>query len=254
MTGRHTVDLNADIGEGDAATDAALLGIVSSGNIACGGHAGDTVSMRHTVALARARGVAIGGHPSYPDREGFGRRAIALGPEPLAAALRGQLTALAAVVVAAGARLAHVKPHGALYNRAAVDDDVATVVADTVRAFDPRLILVGLSGSALVRAGQRAGLATASEVFADRGYESDGTLIPRDRPGALLDDPPTVAARAVRMVTAGLVTAADGHDIPIRADTICIHGDAPHAVALARAVRTALAAAGITIAARESEL
>lgn len=248
MTGSHRVDLNADVGEGDPAADAALLAIVSSCSIACGGHAGDAASMARTIRLAGAHGVAIGAHPSYPDRAGFGRRPLAVGHAALAAALEAQIGALATVAAAAGVRLRHVKPHGALYNVAATDRAVADAVVAAVRAVDPRLVLVGLSGGALLDAGVRGGLATASEVFADRRYEADGTLTPRDRPGALVDDPAAVAVRSVRMVTAGLVEAADGTAVPVRADTICVHGDTPGAAALAGAVRAALDAAGVTVA------
>lgn len=248
MTGRSRVDLNADVGEGDVAADAALLAIVSSCSIACGGHAGDADSMARTVRLAGARGVSIGAHPSYPDREGFGRRAMEIAPARLAATLATQIGDLATIAAAAGVRLTHVKPHGALYAAAATDRGVAESVVAALRAIDPGLILVGLSGSELLRAGARGGLATASEVFADRGYEADGSLTPRHRPGALLDDPAAVAARALRMVTAGLVEAAGGAAVPVRADTICIHGDTPGAVALAGAVRAALDTAGVTVA------
>lgn len=248
MKGRHIVDLNADVGEGDADADAALLALVSSCSIACGGHAGDAESMARTVRLAGGRGVAIGAHPSHPDRQGFGRRPMEIAPAQLAAALETQIGALATIAAAAGVRLVHVKPHGALYTMAATDRGVGECIVAAVRAIDPALVLVGLSGSELLRAGARGGLAVASEVFADRGYEADGTLIPRGRPGALLDDPAAVAARALRMVTAGLVAAAGGTVVPVRADTICIHGDTPGAVALAGAVRAALDTAGVTVA------
>lgn len=248
MTGRHRVDLNADMGEGDGDADAALLAIVSSCSIACGGHAGDAGSMARTVRLAGARGVAIGAHPSYPDRAGFGRRPIAIAPARLTAALEAQIGALATIAAAAGVRLAHVKPHGALYAAAATDRRVADAVVAAVRAIDPQLVVVGLSGGELLRAGTDGGLAVASEVFADRGYGADGTLTPRGFPGAVLHDPAAVAARALRMVTAGIVAAADGAALPVRADTICIHGDTPNAAALAGAVRAALDAAGVTVA------
>lgn len=248
--GERRVDINADVGELDGAGadgDAALLESVSSCSIACGGHAGDAATMQGAVRAARRHGVALGAHPSYPDRDGFGRRALAIAAADLTHSLRGQIGALAAVAAAEGVALRHVKPHGALYARAAADPVVADLVAAAVRDVDPRLVLVGPTAGALVAAGRRAGLETATEAFADRGYEADGTLTPRDRAGALLTDPPLVARRVLRMVTAGVVTAADGRDLAVHADTICIHGDTPGAVEIARMVRAALVTAGIRI-------
>lgn len=242
---RCRVDLNADIGEGGP--DEALLTLVTSCNVACGGHTGDAATMRDAVRAARRHGVALGAHPSYPDREGFGRRQLAIAPARLARSLGDQIGALAAIAAAEGIALHHVKPHGALYGRAALDQELADRVAAVVRELDPGLVLVGQSDGALVHAGRRFGLTTAGEAFADRGYEPDGTLTPRDRDGALVTDPVVVARRALRIVTEGRVTDVLGGDMALRADTICIHGDTPGAVGLARAVRTALESAGIRL-------
>ncbi|MFM8282919.1 MAG: 5-oxoprolinase subunit PxpA [Planctomycetaceae bacterium] len=248
-SGRPTIDLNADLGEGDPAADEALLAVVSRCNVACGGHAGDATMMRATVTAALARGVAIGAHPSFPDRPGFGRRMMAIGTGTLVASLRDQIEGLAAIAAAAGARLTHVKPHGALYHAVAVDRSLADAFAALVAAIDPALLLVGPSGSELLRAGARHGVATASEVFADRAYAADGSLVPRGRAGAIITDPAVAAARAVRMAIAGVVEVTGGGTVAVRADTIGIHADTPAAASLARGVRAALEAAGVAITA-----
>jgi UPF0271 protein len=243
------VDLNGDLGERDTrATDAALMDILTSANVACGFHAGSPTVMRATVAMARDHRVAIGAHPSFDDREGFGRRAITASALEVEALVGYQVGALAGVAAQEGARLSHVKPHGALYNLAARDRALADAIARAVRAIDSTLVLVGLSGSELVRAGQDAGLRTASEVFADRAYLGDGSLAPRDDPGAVMHDPADAAARAVAMVVDGTVIAVDGTRIAIDVETICVHGDTPGAVDIARAVRRALEHAGVTVA------
>jgi 5-oxoprolinase (ATP-hydrolysing) subunit A len=242
------VDLNADLGEG-APDDAELLALVSAANIACGWHAGDARLMQATVRAALARGVAIGAHPSYPDRENFGRTEMSLPPDELRAGLIEQIGALQALVQAEGGRLQHVKPHGALYNQAARDPALADVVAGAVCAVDPGLALYGLAGSELLRAAERAGLRAVSEVFADRGYRADGSLVPRSQPGAFIDEADEAVARTLRMVREGVVTAVSGETVPLRADTICLHGDGPHALAFARAIHAALGAAGIRISA-----
>lgn len=240
------VDLNADLGEG-APDDADLLALVSSANIACGWHAGDARLMQRTVAAALDRGVAIGAHPSYPDREHFGRREMALSPDDVRADLIYQIGALAALVRAQGGELHHVKPHGALYNQAAHDPALADAIAAAVLDVDPSLALYGLAGGELLRAAVRAGLRPVAEVFADRGYRADGSLVPRSQPGALVDDVDEAVARTLRMVRDGTVQAVTGETVRLRADTICLHGDGPHALAFARALRGALTAAGVDL-------
>lgn len=247
-----TIDLNADLGEGfgawRAGDDDALLALVSSANVACGFHAGDPVVMRRTVEAAAARGVAVGAHPGYPDLLGFGRRDLAASPDEVTAYVLYQVGALAAFCAAAGTRLRYVKPHGALYNRAARDPATARAVAEGVRLADPSLVVLGLAGSHLVRAAEEAGLRAAAEAFVDRGYLADGSLVPRGQPGATLHDPEAVAARAVRMVREGAVTAADGAELVVRPHSLCVHGDNPDAPAILAAVRAALAGAGIAVA------
>lgn len=240
------VDLNADLGEG-APDDADLLALVSSANIACGWHAGDARLMQRTVAAALDRGVAIGAHPSYPDREHFGRREMQLKPDDVRADLIYQIGALAALVRAQGGALHHVKPHGALYNQAARDPVLADAIAAAVLDVDPSLALYGLAGSELLRAAVRAGLRPVAEVFADRGYRADGSLVPRSQPGALVDDVDEAVARTLRMVRDGTVQAVTGETVRLRADTVCLHGDGPHALAFARALRAALTAAGVDV-------
>ncbi|MGQ3055013.1 MAG: 5-oxoprolinase subunit PxpA [Roseateles sp.] len=238
------VDLNADLGEG-AADDAELLALVSSANIACGWHAGNARLMQATVSAALARGVAIGAHPSYPDRENFGRSEMRLAPADVHADLVYQIGALDALVRAAGGRLHHVKPHGALYNQAARDPALADAVVAAVRAVDPGLAVYGLAGGELLRAAERAGLRGAAEVFADRGYRADGSLVPRSQPGAHVNDVALAVARTLRMVREGVVQAVTGETVPLQAQTLCLHGDGPHALAFARAIHAALTAAGI---------
>ena len=245
MTPR-TIDLNADVGEG--CDDRALMPYLTSVNVACGAHAGDERIMAATVALAQRFGVAIGAHPSYPDREHFGRRELAIADDDLAASLTAQLRTLAGVVRAAGARLVHVKPHGALYNRAARDPLLARLVAVTVAAFDPDVCLVGLAGSQSIVAGRKAGLRVAEEAFADRRYAADGTLAPRSVERAVLDDPSDAAEQAAAIVSEGHVVAATGERVRVRADTICIHGDTAGAPSIARAVRERLERAGVLVA------
>jgi UPF0271 protein len=247
------VDLNCDVGESfgvySLGQDAALFACVTSVNIACGFHAGDPATMRKTVQLAAEKGVAIGAHPGLPDLVGFGRRRMEISPQDAYDLVVYQTGALEAFVRAEGVRLHHVKPHGALYNMAAADAALADAIADAVHRFNPGLVLVGLAGSELIRAGEARGLQTASEVFADRGYECDGSLIPRGRPGALISDPKIAAERAATMVLAGTVLSSQGTEISLSAETICIHGDAPHAVEFARAIRARLETLGIVVAA-----
>ncbi len=244
------IDLNADMGESfgrwTLGADAALLGLVTSANIACGFHAGDPSVMAQTVAAAVAAAVAIGAHPGYPDLAGFGRRALDMSAADLEAAVLYQIGALAAFTHAAGVELAHVKPHGALYNRAAVDPAVAEPIARAVRRFSADLILVGLAGSALPAAGHSAGLRVAAEAFADRAYAADGTLRDRRLPGAVLPTPAAAAAQAVA-IAHGRLQAHDGTPLPLVAATLCLHGDTLDAVAYATAVRGALDAAGVAV-------
>jgi 5-oxoprolinase (ATP-hydrolysing) subunit A len=246
------IDLNADVGESYGAwamgQDEELVPLMTSVNIACGAHAGDPLVMARTVALALEHGVAIGAHPGYPDRDGFGRRDISFGIDELEASIIFQLGALSGFVRDAGAELQHVKPHGALYNRAAHDADVAAAVARAVRRFDRSLVLVGLAGSRLLDAGRVEGLAVRGEAFADRAYEPDGSLRSRRHPDAVLPDAEAAAEQAVSIVVLGKVEAIDGTPVSIEADTLCIHGDTPGASEYARRVRAELDAAGVTVA------
>jgi UPF0271 protein len=242
------VDLNADLGEG-APDDAELLALVSSANIACGWHAGDARLMQATVAAALARGVAIGAHPSYPDRDNFGRSEMQLSPTDVRADLIYQIGALDALVRAQGGELHHVKPHGALYNQAARDPALADAIAAAVLDVNPSLALYGLAGGELLRAAERAGLRAVAEVFADRGYQADGSLVPRSQPGAFVADAGEAVARTLRMVRDGVVQAVSGEVVPLQAQTICLHGDGPHALAFARGLHAALSAAGVRISA-----
>jgi UPF0271 protein len=242
----RTIDLNCDMGEGCGA-DEALMPLVSSANVACGGHAGDEASMRETVRLARRHGVTVGAHPSYPDRAGFGRTRMPRSAAEVQADVAEQVRALAAICRAEGVPLVHVKPHGALYNAAAQDEALARAVALAAREIDPRLVVVCLAGSPMVSVVRALGLACAEEAFADRGYTPRGTLVPRGEPGALLEDPQVVAARASRLAREQVVVAADGSVVPVRADTLCLHGDTPGAAALAGAIRARLARDGVEV-------
>jgi UPF0271 protein len=244
--GGWTIDLNCDVGEGCGA-DEALMPLVSSANVACGGHAGDEASMRETVRLARRHGVAVGAHPSYPDRAGFGRERLPRSGAEVRADVVAQVRALAAICRAEDVPLVHVKPHGALYNAAAEDEALARAVAEAVRDVDPGLVLVCLAGSPMVRVARGLGLTCAEEAFADRGYTSRGTLVPRGEPGALVQDPEVVAARASRMARERTVVAVDGTTVPVAADTLCLHGDTPGAATLAAAVRARLAGDGVRV-------
>jgi UPF0271 protein len=230
------VDLNADLGEG-CGSDAELLTLVSSANIACGFHAGDAQAMRESVRGALQNGVAIGAHPSFPDRENFGRTAMNLPPETVYAQMLYQIGALAAIARAEGGQLRHVKPHGMLYNQAAKDAQLADAIARAVHAVDGNLILVGLAGSELIRAGERYSLVTREEVFADRGYRADGSLVPRSEPGALIADEEQALAQTLDMVQQGRVKSTSGEWASVRAQTVCLHGDGEHALAFARRLR-----------------
>jgi UPF0271 protein len=246
------IDLNADVGEGfgpyAAGSDAELLPLVTSANIACGFHGGDPTTMDRTVALAARHRLAIGAHPGHYDLRGFGRRAIAVPPAEVERDVLYQVGALAAFARSHGVELAHVKPHGALYNQAAVDPAIAEAVARGVARAGGELVLVGLAGSGVMAAAAaRAGLRFAAEAFADRRYLADGTLQPRHVAGSVIEDPTEAAAQAVAIARDGRVAPAGGGAIEVRAETLCLHGDNPAAVANARAVRSALDAAGIAV-------
>jgi len=247
-----SIDLNADLGEytglDGAARDALIMDVVTSANIACGVHAGDLDVMKRSVDLAARRGVAIGAHPSFPDREGFGRREMNVLPAELEDVIVSQIEALSACCVAAGVRLRYVKPHGALYNLGARDEAVARTIADSVRRADSSLVLLGLYDSFLISEGERAGLTVASEGFPDRGYLDDGKLVPRVRADAVLHDPELVAARAVSMARDEYVNSVDGKRIKVVPDSLCIHGDNPEALELVKAARSALETAGLIVA------
>jgi 5-oxoprolinase (ATP-hydrolysing) subunit A len=245
------IDLNADLGEGFGVwrlgDDDALLEVVSSANVACGFHAGDPVTMRRVCTAAVAAGVAIGAQVSYRDLAGFGRRFVDVAPSELAADVLYQLAALDGVARASGGHVSYVKPHGALYNAVVHHAAQARAVVEAVADHDPGLPVLGLPGSLLLRAAAGAGLPTVAEGFADRGYAPDGTLVPRGTEGALVHDPAAVAGRAVRMATEGTVVAVDGSVVRVEVASICVHGDTPGAVRLARSVRTALGAAGLRV-------
>ena len=244
------IDLNADLGEG-AGNDEALLALVSSANIACGWHAGDAKTMRECVRWAIANGVAIGAHPSFPDRENFGRSTMQLPPEEIYAGVLYQIGALAAIVKGEGGQLSHVKPHGQLYNQAAQDPVLADAIVDAVRRFDPNLKFFGLAGSLMISAAERAGLQAVEEVFADRGYMPDGSLVPRSQPGALIEDEERSLAQTLSMVREHKVTAIDGSSVAVNAQSVCLHGDGAHALAFARRIRERLTAEGIAIKAAQ---
>ncbi|TCV98005.1 5-oxoprolinase subunit PxpA [Biostraticola tofi] len=242
------IDLNADLGEGGP-HDEALLQWVSSANIACGFHAGDAAMMRQSVKWALRHGVAVGAHPGYPDREHFGRLAMSLAPDTVYAQMIYQLGALAAIARAEGAVMAHVKPHGMLYNQAACDAGLADAVARAVKAVDPALRLFGLAGSELITAGRQHGLEVRQEVFVDRGYRADGSLVPRSEAGALIVDEQQALERTLEMVMHRRVRSCDGRWLAIQADTVCLHGDGPHALAFARRLSRAFAEQGIAVTA-----
>jgi 5-oxoprolinase (ATP-hydrolysing) subunit A len=245
------VDLNSDLGEGfgiwKLGDDEALLDVVTSANVACGFHAGDPNILRRVCDVAVSRGVSIGAQVSYHDLAGFGRRSMDVDAASLTNDVIYQIGALDGFARIAGSSVRYVKPHGALYNRTVYDDDQAAAVVAAVVAYDPTLPLLGLPGSALLRHAEQAGLRTVTEAFADRGYTAEATLVPRSQAGALLDDPAAVAERMVQMLLTGRLRSVDGVDVSVSARSICVHGDSPGAVAMAVAVRKALAEAGVEI-------
>ena len=240
------IDLNADLGEG-AAFDEELLAIVSSCNVACGGHAGDEQSMARTVLVALQHGVRIGAHPGYPDREGFGRESRYLSGDALYESLTEQVEALADIAAQLGARLAHVKPHGALYNDAVNDRELSDIIARVTSEAPGSPALMGMANTEMQESADRHELAFIAEAFVDRAYEPDGTLVSRKEPGAVHSDVSVAATQAVGLATRGQVTARDGEVIDVRADTLCIHGDTPGAAEAARAVRDVLESHGVEI-------
>ncbi|QIL75309.1 LamB/YcsF family protein [Hymenobacter sp. HDW8] len=251
MNQPFTVDLNCDMGESFGAynlgNDAAILPYITSANIACGFHAGDPAVMRKTVRLALQHQVAIGAHPGLPDLVGFGRREMAVSPEEAFDMVVYQIGALGGFLAAEGGKLHHVKPHGALYNMAAASAPLAEAIAEAVYRINPEMVLYGLAGSELTKAGTKLGLQVAHEVFADRTYQPDGTLTSRRLPNALLTTPEEAAQQVVRMVKEGTVRAQQGLDVAIQADTICIHGDGAHALEFARHIRQALQNEGVSL-------
>jgi UPF0271 protein len=236
---RTSIDLNCDLGEG-CPNDAELMRFISSANIACGFHAGDANTMKQTVELAIENGVALGAHPSFPDRQNFGRTNMSLPYEEVTRIVGEQISALGKICDEQGTALRHVKPHGALYNMAAKDRELAAAIASAVSGFDPDLIFVGPPNSFMISEAEALGLSTASEVFADRTYQPDGSLTPRSQPNALIENIDECIEHVLRMIREEKVIATEGTPVRIKADTICIHGDGEHAVEFARAINDAL--------------
>ena len=248
-----TIDINCDMGESYGAwkmgNDAEVMPFISSANIACGFHGGDPATIRQTVKLAVEHGVAIGAHPSLPDLPGFGRRVMKITPQDMYDLVLYQAGAVEAFARAAGAKLHHVKCHGALYNMAATDEGLSEAMARAVRDLGAHVILYALSNSKMMQIAKRSGVPVAGEVFADRGYAEDGTLSPRGKPGAMIEDAALATERALAMVEQGYVTALTGKQVAVCADTLCLHGDQPGAVTFAKAIRKAFAERGVTVAA-----
>lgn len=246
-----SIDLNCDMGESFGAwkmwRDCELMDFVSSINIACGFHAGDPSVIRKTVEKAILKGVAIGAHPGFPDLQGFGRREMNLSAQEVFDTVIYQVAAIKGICEAFGAKLNHVKPHGALYNQAAKDENLAKAIASAVSKLDSNLVFYGLSGSRLISEAEKVGLKTASEVFADRTYKADGTLTPRNQPNALIDDPAVAANQVLEMINKSAVTATDGTNVSIKAETICIHGDGANALEFAETIYGVLKTNGIRI-------
>lgn len=247
----YKIDLNSDLGESFGAykigSDASVIPLISSANVACGFHAGDPVVMAKTVALCKESGCALGAHPGYPDLVGFGRRNLAVSPAEAMTMTTYQIGALDAFCKAAGIKMQHVKPHGAMYNMAAKDAALAKAICEAIYEYDKNLILMGLAGSQMLVQAKEMGLKCAAEVFADRAYEEDGTLVARSKPGSMIEDEEEAVARVIRMIKEGKVTAITGKDIEITADSVCVHGDGPKALAFVEKLRNAFAAEGIEI-------
>lgn len=246
------IDLNADMGEGfgpwTMGDDAAMFGIVTSANIACGGHASDPETMFLTLAAARARNINVGAHPSYPDKEGFGRRRLPHTPAEIERFVAAQVGALMAIAALAGTRVRYVKPHGALGNAAAEDRPIAAAIHRAARAVDPGLAILAISGTMLEQVARDAGTPVFSEVFADRGYTPLGTLVPRSAAGAMIHDANAAADRLLGFLETGLMPTMGGDPIPLAAHSVCIHGDSPHAVGMARRIRDLFTARGLLVA------
>lgn len=247
----YFVDLNCDLGESfgnyKCGMDEKVIPFISSANVACGFHASDPIVMTKTVALAKKNDVAVGAHPGYPDLVGFGRRNLAASPEEVKAMVQYQVGALQAIARAQGMKVCHVKPHGAMYNMAGKDKKLAEAICEAIYEVDPRLILLGLSGSEMLKAAERIGLRAAKEVFADRAYEEDGSLVARSKPGAMITDEDEAIQRVIRMIKEGKVTAISGRDIEVQADSICVHGDGEKALAFVEKIRKALIQEGVEI-------
>src|SRR3954447_12558467 len=245
------VDINSDLGESFGAYsighDAGLMKAITSANVAAGFHAGDPSVLRDTIRSAQQHGVAVGAHPGFPDLVGFGRRELNVTPREAEDMVLYQVAAVAGIASAEGVHVQHVKPHGALFNMAVRNAELSAAIARAVAAFDRQLILFGLPGSEILKAGRAAGLRVAAEVFADRAYEPDGSLASRRKAGSVIHDPAAVVARAIRMVKERIVVATDGSAVALEADTICVHGDTPGSDALAAEIRAGLEAAGITV-------
>ncbi len=249
----RTIDLNADLGEGygpwTMGDDAAMLDIVSSANVACGGHASDPDTMAKTLILAKTRSVVTGAHPSYPDKEGFGRRRLPATPDEIERFVAAQVGALIAIGRLVGQPVRYVKPHGALGNVAAAEADVAAAIVRAVRAIDPGLAILAISGTALETVARAEGLAAYSEIFADRGYTPAGQLVPRSEAGAMITDADAASQRLLGFLDSGVMPTVGGVPVPLAADSVCIHGDSAHAVGMARHIRDAFRGQGLTIAA-----
>ncbi|WP_298261337.1 5-oxoprolinase subunit PxpA [uncultured Litoreibacter sp.] len=245
------IDLNSDLGESfgpwSMGDDATMLSIVSSANIACGGHASDPETMFKTLQLAHENGVTIGAHPGYNDREGFGRRVIPMPTQDVGRMVAAQIGALQALSKMAGTQVSYVKPHGALANLASVDRDVADAIISAVATVDPALKVLAISGMQLEQSARDAGLPVFSEIFADRGYLSSGQLVPRGQDGAMIHDPDEASDRLLKFLETGLMPVIDGDPIPLDAHSICVHGDSDGAVAMARMIHQKLSAAGVSI-------
>lgn len=252
LSGDRHVDLNADLGEGygpwSMGDDAAMFDIVTSANVACGGHASDPETMYRTMCLAREHQIVVGAHPSFPDREGFGRRRLPYSPAEIERFVAAQTGALIAIAALAEHPVRYVKPHGALANLATEDRAVADALVRAIRAVDPSLAILAISGTLFEKAARDAGLSVFSEVFVDRGYDATGNLVPRDRPGALIEDAGTASDRIIRFLATRQMPVVGGGEVALQVDSLCIHGDSAHAVAMARRIRDDLAAAGVTIA------
>lgn len=249
----YAIDLNCDLGESfgnyKCGMDEEVIPYITSANVACGFHASDPIVMKKTVKTSKKHHVCVGAHPGFQDLVGFGRRNISLPPAEITAIVEYQIGALNAFCIADGLKLQHVKPHGALYNMAVKDEKIADAICEGIAAVDPHLILLGPAHSQLIKAAERYGLPTAKEIFADRAYEEDGTLVPRSRPGAVITDEAAAVSRVIQMIKKGTVLAITGKEIEVEADSVCVHGDSPSALSFVRSIHDTLTAEGIQITA-----